>query len=144
MKTVRKKLEAGTWRQKPWRNAAHWLASRCFFSLPFHTTCVGDVPPKVGCALLQQLLNKKLPCRLAYRAIWWRRFLNWGSLLPNCPSLFQVDSKAGHLRLNLVGNKWRQWAGETGSSGKHRDDVTNDSFLMGINTTHPEYSQDNE
>ena len=51
------------------------------------TTTLGMAPPILGWALPDHSLIKKIP----YSQIWWRNFLNWGSLLSDNSSLYQVD-----------------------------------------------------
>lgn len=77
---------------KPWRNAAYWLSFRfCSAFTSYH-----QGPPARGTtttltwAYNNQSAIKKTLHGLAYRPIWWKRFANWGSFLPDDTGLYKL------------------------------------------------------
>ena len=74
--------------QRPWKDAAYWLAHHCLFSLlPYRPQDdqPRDAPPTMGWAILYQSLIK------TYSWVFWRYMFNQGSLLSDDSSLFRVD-----------------------------------------------------
>lgn len=66
----------GNWKQEvmeiPWKDASYWLVSiACSpgFLIEYRTTSYGLTPPKMGWALAQQSLIKKIPYRLVSNLI---------------------------------------------------------------------------
>ena len=60
--------------QKPWRDAAYWLASHALLSLlPYRTQ---DHQPRDGTTMAKDLPHGSLIEKMPYRWISWRHFLN--------------------------------------------------------------------
>jgi hypothetical protein len=83
LKEVRMQTQAGTWRQKlmqrPWKSAAHWLASIVhsawfLIKLGVQERCC---PPRAGPSYTNHFF-KKMPHRLAQGPIWWRHLSKKG------------------------------------------------------------------
>lgn len=69
--------------------------SQLHFELPFFPPALGWYC-SVGWLLLYQLAIKKMPHRHVHMPIWWKQFLNWGSLFPGDFGLWQVDKPNQH------------------------------------------------
>lgn len=64
------------------------------FLIQPRTTCPGMTLLTVGCVLLHQLSIKKTPLQsLVFRPVCWEHCLNWSSLFPDVPSLWQVGKR---------------------------------------------------
>lgn len=71
----RQGLKTRTWRKElKWRQPRH-------------------AAPTVGWAFPHQTVTRKHTHRLAYKPIWWRHLLSWGSFFEDDPSLYHVDKK---------------------------------------------------
>jgi hypothetical protein len=79
---------AGTWRQelmqRPWNEAAYWLASHGLLRLLSYST--QGQQPRNGpthnvLGPSPSSIVKKIPCSHPYTQLLWRHFLNWGSCL---------------------------------------------------------------
>ena len=80
----------GTWRQelmqRPWRNAASWLAPRGLLSLFSYTiqdNWLGVAPSSVAWICPHQSLIGKAHHSLSHRPIWWGHFLRCPSKMSN-------------------------------------------------------------
>ena len=91
----RNSSRAGTWRQelmqRPWRVAAHWLASpgllTCLIIEPRTTSPDGTTT--MDWALPHWWLIEKTP----HSWILWRHFINWSSFLSNVSSLWKIHTQ---------------------------------------------------
>jgi hypothetical protein len=74
--------------------------SACFIIAPGITHSGVSLPMKDGPIHISSM--KKMPHRLAHRAVWWGHFLNWGIFFQKDCSLCQADIKANpHTRQTL-------------------------------------------
>lgn len=77
-------IRTGTWRQRPWTNAAFWtspcglLSPSCLYNLRI---CVQGRCPS------HQSLMKKMSHSVVCWPRWWRHFLSWDFFLPYDPGL---------------------------------------------------------
>lgn len=76
-------LAAGTEAKvmKEWSLACSLGSHLAVYLTPFGITCLGEALPVKGWVLLHPSATKKIPCRLDYRSVWWRHFLNWSFFL---------------------------------------------------------------
>lgn len=77
-----------------------WSPCFFFFLIQPRSTCPGAAPPRLYWVLSHQSSTKEKS-----HSVWWRKFLNWGFLLPGDSSLCQVDQ-----------NQAVQWFGEEAES----------------------------
>lgn len=71
---------------------SQWLAQSVFLSsrtcLPRVGTIHNELSPPTS---IINVKKKKMSHKHAQRPVWWRRFLNWGSLFPSDSSLYWAD-----------------------------------------------------
>lgn len=125
-------LGAGTEAEvmKEWSLVCSLGSHLAVFLTTFRMTCLGEALPTEGWVLLHQSATKKIPCRLDYRSVWWRHFLNW--------SFFLLDT-LGCIRLTKEVNPHpkRKDSNSPKNNNKNQtqnNKVTNQNF--GLMTSH--------